>query len=212
MVSFKGVVFDVDGVLVDSEPLAFRAWQELMAPFNKTLDGADYQAMLGIDLQTSARYVIHRTNLQRSPQELMETFWEHIYEIMPGALVPLPGVSALVPRLAQMGCSLGVASNSIRGYVEKVLEAIQLRQYFLVVMTRDQVADGKPAPDLYLAAVAGMGCSPEDCLAIEDSQIGLRSAIAAGLRTVLVSSQNPPNGLKPWMQVRSLEEVNRVFF
>jgi len=212
MVRFKGIVFDVDGVLVDSEPLAFRAWNDLVASHGFTLDDSDFQALLGIDLESSTRYILWRTGIPTTPEEIIRDFWLHLFELLPDGLAPLPGVQELVQSLAQSGFYLGVASNSIRSYVERVLDAIHLRDYFPVVMGRDQVGAGKPAPDLYLAAVAEMGCSPRDCLAVEDSPVGLRAALAAGLHTILISARRPPEDLRPWKWVKSFEEINQIIY
>ena len=124
--------------------------------------------------------------------------------------VDLTGVGS--DSLALAGFRLGVATNSTLAYTEKVLRAAGLKDNFEVIVTRDRVREGKPAPDVYLAAAASLNCDPGDCLVIEDSAIGLQSAMQAGMRTVLVSRQLPLDGITPWARIDTVEGLAGILF
>ncbi len=151
------------------------------------LDDADYQAMLGVDVEETARYIIHRTGLAQTVADMVADHWQRMKVLINAELEPPPAAADLLAGLARRGCRLGVASNSPTSYVLHVLEKIGLLSAIEVVVGREQALNGKPSPDLYLEAARRLGCEPQTCVAVEDSPLGLRAAVEAGMRCLAIT-------------------------
>jgi len=191
----RAFIFDLDGVLANTEPLAFKAWQQLVAPTGVIMDGADYLAMLGTDAETTAEFIFRRTGLAMAADEMVADHWQRVIALIDAELEPSPATPELLAELTRRGCLLAVASNSPTEYVLHVLEKLRLRSAFEAVVGRDQVQNGKPDPDPYLEAARRLGCDPHDCVAVEDSPLGLLSAVTAGMRCLAITPDgNCQNG------------------
>lgn len=186
----QAVIFDLDGLMINSEELSLQAWRAVLATSGRRLDDTDYHALIGMDSQATAGLVIRLTGVPLAWDDLARLHWQRLLELIDDQLEPRPGLLALVSTLIARGYPLAVASNSPTDYVERALKAIRLREAFRRVIGRDQVVNGKPAPDVYLAAAAGLGVSPECCLALEDSPTGMQAALAAGMRCVVVPNEH----------------------
>lgn len=186
----QALIFDFDGLIVDTEGPAYESWRAIYRQHGVDLDLAVWQADIGtVDafdpvshLQTLVGRSLDRAEILAQRQALKEELCAD--------LPVLPGVIELMEAAAAAGLRLGLASSSDRRWIEHWLSHHALTQRFDCVRTRDDVAQPKPAPDLYLSAAACLGVSPEQCIAIEDSPNGLRAALAAGMRCVVV-----PNAL-----------------
>ena len=183
----RAFIFDLDGVLADTEPLAFKAWQQMVASTGVVMDNADYQSMLGVDAQSTAQFVRQRTGLGMTTAEMVADHWLRVIALIDAELEPLPAAAGLISELRRRSCMLAVASNSPTDYVVHVLKRISLLGAFDVLVGREQVQNGKPSPDLYLEAARLIGCAPQDCVAVEDSPHGLRAAIDAGMRCLAIT-------------------------
>jgi HAD superfamily hydrolase (TIGR01509 family) len=184
---FQAVVFDNDGLLLDTEAAWTRAEQDLFTRRGRDFTVEDKLALIGTSTTTSAPLL--EAMLDRPGEG--EALADELHElVMAEALAGVPlreGALELVDSLRATGVPLAVASNSRREFVERVLEgAGLLNGRFDAVVTADDVAEPKPAPDLYLAACSALGASPERSAALEDSAVGVASALAAGLYVVAV--------------------------
>jgi HAD superfamily hydrolase (TIGR01509 family) len=184
---FQAVVFDNDGLLLDTEAAWTRAEQDLFARRGRDFTLEDKLALIGTSTTTSAPLL--ETMLDRPGEG--EALADELHGlVMAEALAGVPvrdGALELLDSLRATGVPLAVASNSRREFVERVLEgAGLLNGRFDAVVTADDVAEPKPAPDLYLAACSALGASPERSAALEDSAVGVASALAAGLYIVAV--------------------------
>jgi HAD superfamily hydrolase (TIGR01509 family) len=184
---FQAVVFDNDGLLLDTEAAWTRAEQDLFARRGSDFTLEDKLALIGTSTTTSAPLL--ETMLDRPGEG--EALADELHGlVMAEALAGVPvrdGALELLDSLRATGVPLAVASNSRREFVERVLEgAGLLNGRFDAVVTADDVAEPKPAPDLYLAACSALGASPERSAALEDSAVGVASALAAGLYVVAV--------------------------
>jgi HAD superfamily hydrolase (TIGR01509 family) len=182
----KAVIFDLDGLMVDSEKLALRAWNDLLGPSGIQLSEAQYHHLIGRAHTESVQYVIEQTGVDIPFEVLDQDFWRRLTQLIGQDLSPMPGLIPLLQELHHLGVPLAVASNSLLAYVQKALERTGVRGFFSCVIGVDQVARPKPAPDVYLAAAECLEMSPADCLAIEDSQSGSSAALAAGMACVLI--------------------------
>jgi len=190
------VIFDCDGVLVDSEPLSIRVLIETMRDLGLTLTEADcYQRFLGrslSSLKTTLRDSYHRTITDQQ----LAAMRERLYEVYRAELKPIDGI---FPVLAALGLPCCVASSSLPDRIRISLELTGLAHHFgSHVFSATMVDHGKPAPDLFLYAAAQMGAAPERCIVIEDSPAGIEAAHRAGMRAFAFvgGSHAAPAGLR----------------
>lgn len=182
---FEAVIFDMDGVLVDSEPIHFRTTNAVLMRRGASLDQAEYDGYLGMDELQFFRQLAARFQLPDPPERLARERVAASLDVMAREpLPPLPGVLELILALRAEGRGLAVASSATRHQVRLVLDRLGVTRLMGAIVSKDDVQHGKPAPDLYLAAASGLGLAPERCLAVEDAVLGVQSARAAGM-TVL---------------------------
>lgn len=179
----RGLVFDFDGLIVDTESAIISAWEAVHAEDELTADRAVLHAVVGhVDVVADLWIAYPKT---RDRVALETRFQERARRHCRDAPV-LPGVRELIEAARAADLKLAVASNSSRAHVEGHLAARGLLSAFNVVVSRDDVARGKPAPDPYLLALERLGLPAERVVAFEDSMPGHEAAAAAGLRVVVV--------------------------
>ena len=181
----EAVVFDMDGVLVDSEPVWERVRKGFVAERGGHWPDDAQDRLMGMSTAEWSAYMSADFGLSLSPQEVadlvikaMAAEYEEHLPLLPGAIEAVRALSAHWP--------LAVASSSPQSLIEAVLDDADLRSAFHAAVSSEQVERGKPAPDVYLEAVSRLGVSPAACAAVEDSSNGLRSAAAAGLTVIAV--------------------------
>jgi len=211
-VTLQAAIFDCDGLLADTETPDFDAWRMLYAEQGLTLDVREWAALIGVakahDLADWHRALAQAVGPTYNPEAVSARRQAHYADAM-RTLAPMPGVVALLHALAEEGIALAVASNSERAWVDQVLAMTGLAGRFAAIATADEVAQPKPAPDVYLLAAQRLGVHPAHCAAFEDSPRGLASAHAACMVTVAVPSALTRH--LDWAQahhlVQTLEEV-----
>jgi HAD superfamily hydrolase (TIGR01509 family) len=182
------VVFDLDGVLLDSEPVWNEAREALVRERGGTWDERAPTDMMGMSSKEWSSYVHDRLRVPMTPAEINDDVVRRVaatYEdglpLLRHAIETVRGLAARWP--------LGLASSSNRPIIDLVLERAGVRACFTAVVSSEEVANGKPAPDVYLAAARELGVDPAECTAIEDSTNGVKSAVAAGMRTIAVPNR-----------------------
>jgi HAD superfamily hydrolase (TIGR01509 family) len=187
----EAVVFDMDGVLIDSEPV----WERVRRQFTADRGGhwpADAQdRMMGMSTAEWSAYISTDFGIGLTPRQVagqviaaMAAEYEKHLPLLPGALEAVRSMSARWP--------LAVASSSPRSLIETVLDTAGLASAFAAVVSSEEVPRGKPAPDVYLAAADRLSVPPKSCAAVEDSSNGLRSAAAAGLTVIAIPRPEYP--------------------
>ena len=188
MAGYRAIIFDMDGVLVDSEPLFLNAINRLLVQegVDPVSEAENQEFLIGTTIQETWRQLKLRRPLPLPAETYMQRYDAIVREVMMQELAPQPGVRALIAACRQRGLPVAVASSSRHIWVDLKLAAIGLTGAFDLVLGGDDVTRGKPEPDIYLKAAAGLGLPPEQCIAIEDSPIGIAAAVAAGTCTIAV--------------------------
>lgn len=187
--SLQAVIFDLDGLMADSEPLAEWAWQQTLARYGRRLDDQTFREVQGMRVTDSSRLFCERFSLPISPEEALAERDVLFLGAVPTRLRARPGLYPLLDELAARELPLGVATSGHRRYVSLALPTLGLNGHFQTVAAGDEVESGKPAPDIYLLAAQRLGIPPNRCLALEDAPLGVEAAVAAGMRCVAVPSQ-----------------------
>jgi HAD superfamily hydrolase (TIGR01509 family) len=188
----EAVVFDLDGVIIDSEHVWDEARRELAAERGGRWHERASRDMMGMSSPEWSRYMHDVIGLSEPPEEINEEVVHRLDELYRRELPLLAGAVEAVERLAAHW-PLGLASSSNRELIDLVLELSGVAQDFRATVSSEEVARGKPAPDVYLEAARRLGVAPERCAAIEDSENGIRSAKAAGMRILAIPNpQYPP--------------------
>jgi len=201
VIPIRAVIFDLDGLMADSEPLAQEAWRIFLAEQGHALDAGTVDAILGLRLMDSAQVVKERFGLSLTVEQIAQRRAELLLAALPGNLKPMPGLKELLDAIDTRGLRRAVATSSPSFYTPVALREIGV-DGFAAIVTGDAVARGKPAPDIYLAAAAALGLPPEQCLALEDSPTGVAAAKAAGMRCVAV-----PNALSAALDLSQADAI-----
>ena len=184
--TIKALIFDFDGTILDTEGPAFESWRRIYQAYGHELDIGVWHVNVGAvdlfdmvaDLERRVGHPLDRAEVLRRRQAEKD--------VLSADMQVMPGVHALLDAADAAGLKLGLASSSDRAWIERWLAVHGLRERFSCVRTRDDVARPKPAPDLYRSAAECLGVAPANCLALEDSPNGLRAALDAGIRCVVV--------------------------
>lgn len=187
----EAVVFDLDGVLIDSEPVWEQVRRQVVAEHGGHWAADAQQRLMGMSTGEWARYLSEDLGVGLPPDAVAALVIERMAARYAERLPLMPGAVEAVRRLAARW-PLGLASSSPASLIGTVLDAASLRECFATAVSTEQVARGKPAPDVYLAAAERLGRRPGRCAAVEDSSNGLRSAAAAGLRVIAVPHPRYP--------------------
>jgi len=182
----EAILFDLDGLMVDSEPHSLASWQAVLEERGVKLDQPTIDSILGQRIDATARTLIDNYHLPDTVQELSNAKTEYQIAHLAGNVQPMPGLIELLDEIDRRGLKKAVASSGIRRYVEAVLRVDGLLDRFSVIITGDQVAHGKPAPDVFLAAAHALNVEPQHCLVLEDAPNGVQAAKAAGMTCIAV--------------------------
>lgn len=186
---FEAVIFDMDGVLIDSEPLHFAVLSELLKRAGHILTRTENENFIGTTSEAMFSTLIARHGLAGSVSEYIARYDEMLLHVLQQPHAPAPGVVALIARLRELGKRLAVASSSRRPWVDATVQSLGLAGVFDVVVTGDDVECGKPDPAIYLLTAQRLSVSPEWCVAIEDSPNGVESARLAGMTVLGVRTE-----------------------
>jgi HAD superfamily hydrolase (TIGR01509 family) len=210
LTSIDAVIFDLDGTLIESEQI----WRDVRHAFvvehgGRWIDGAQ-ERMIGMRTSEWARYIHDDLGVALAPDAIAEQVVNAVARalathvpILPGAVGALAGLAAAFP--------LGLATSAARPVAETVLAKTGWSHYFEVVVSADDVARGKPAPDVYLRALKLMGADPRRTAAVEDSANGIRSAYAAKLAVIAVPNREfPPDSQALALATRVLDSIGEL--
>jgi HAD superfamily hydrolase (TIGR01509 family) len=187
----EAVVFDLDGVLLDSEQVWDQVREQLARERGGRWHPGAQAAMMGMSSPEWSAYMHDEIGLADTPAEINDEVVQRMLERYRAQLPLIPGAVEAVRRIGA-AFRLGVASSSNRPLIEAVLEGAGITDLFEAVVSSEEVARGKPAPDVYLEAARRLGLEPAQAAAVEDSANGIRAAHAAGMRVLALPNQHYP--------------------
>jgi len=184
--SFRAVIFDLDGVLADSEPWWNEIDAKLLAAYGVTYRGEYHPNVLGVSYRIAVEFYKKAFNLSVSIDELMQRRAEIATDFFANRVGLFPSAKEVLQELRQMNLHLAVATSSVSASARPFLDRHQLTAFFDVIVTGDEIKRGKPRPDIYLRASARLDVTADACLVIEDALSGIAAAKAAKMRVAAI--------------------------
>ena len=177
----KAIIFDMDGVLVDSEPIHIDIEKQQFLLNNLSISDEEHHQYMGVSAEIMWKTIAKRHTLTLPLNELIEQhrIESHRYFSELAEIPVMPGLVELLEKLKAKGYPMAVASSSTPEIIELILKKTHLEKYFQVMVSSQQAGKSKPEPDVFLLAGQKLGMLPEDCLVIEDSTNGIKAALAA---------------------------------
>jgi HAD superfamily hydrolase (TIGR01509 family) len=189
----EAVIFDMDGVMIDSEREHYKAEQELFKELGIDTEALEYNRFVGLSNRLMWTELQETWHLPCTVEELMSKaaakLTTHFLQV---DMLPMPGLIDLLDYINERSMLIAVASSSPRGLVEMIVDKLDIRSYFDCLVSGDEVAKGKPFPDIFLHTAALLNVSPEHCVVFEDSANGSRAAKKANM--TCIGYRNPTSG------------------
>jgi HAD superfamily hydrolase (TIGR01509 family) len=188
------VILDMDGLMLDTEPLSKVAWQTASAEFGYTLDDRSYSKLVGRPTADCERELLGQFG-SAFPLDRFRVRWPELWQAKVAArgIQQKPGLSEFLAFVDKQHLPVAVATSSESDYTVLSLRHAGLEGRFKVIVTGDEVASGKPAPDIYLEAARRLEVNPASCVALEDSDAGVLAASRAGMRALLIPDWTGPS-------------------
>ena len=194
---FEAVIFDVDGLIVDSEALYCETFSETLGDYGASMSREDYTVCVGHPVEENCVYAVNKYNVDTTPEVFNKIWMDRFEEAIsdPERVVLMPGFMGLLDDLRKGSLKLGIASSTKRLRMEKTLrngllsrlEGVEsLDEIFGAILSGSDVKQVKPDPEIYLLAARGLGADPAKCVVFEDSEAGVRAAKAAGMMAIAV--------------------------
>jgi HAD superfamily hydrolase (TIGR01509 family) len=214
-------IFDMDGVLIDSNPFHVRKWVALLKAHRIPFDEEELpKIILGHRNDSAFRHFFGEQLTREQMHELSEELEAKFRQAFAPHARLLPGLCRLMEECRASGIAMAVASSAMTKNVEFIVEALELRPYLRVILTGDEVSHPKPDPEIYLKTAAKLGLQPAACVAFEDSFVGVEAAKRAGMKCLAVASTFPAEDLRrethadlvvPSFEVVSLRTLRQLF-
>jgi HAD superfamily hydrolase (TIGR01509 family) len=184
--AFRAVIFDLDGVLADSEPCWNEIDAKLLSECGVSYRGEYHRDVLGVSYRLAVEFYKKAFGLSASVEELMRRRGEIATEFFANRVGLFPSTKTTLERLREMRVRLAVATSSVSASARPFLDRHELTPFFDVIVTGDEIERGKPDPDIYLRAAKKLGIAADACLAIEDALSGIAAGKAAGMRVAAI--------------------------
>ncbi len=192
---YSAVIFDLDGVIWDGEPLYHRAFDVILEPYGVTVSNEEYTNVIGSSVEAAWAWVLKQKRIDEPVEKFLRPYDDAVMQLLREPIEPLPGVRELLRDLHARKIPVGLASASLRNWIDATLAGLDLENQFAATVAANEVEHAKPAPDIYLRAAELLGVDPETCVAFEDTMFGTQSAKSAGMFVVQVraaSTALPP--------------------
>lgn len=196
----KAIIYDVDGTLVDSEPFHIESWDKALQNYGHSL--SEYpedkrSSIPGKKPVSIAKELIEYFKISTTPESLAKIKHDIFMHLLKNGVKEMPGAVKSLQVLEKRGFILAIGTSQTRPYIDIVLDSLKIRKYFEVIVTGEEIKNGKPHPDTYLAVVKKLGLKSSECVVIGDAQSGIASAKAAGCYCIAVKTNTAiPQNLK----------------
>ncbi|HEX5471780.1 MAG TPA: HAD family phosphatase [Lacipirellulaceae bacterium] len=189
-IALRAVIFDLDGLIANTEDLYEQAGETVLRRRGKTYDAELREKIMGRPVVDALRIMIDCHSLPDSIEDLMCECGEELQKLIATSLAPMPGVAELIRKLHDAHLPIAVATSGTLEYADHVLSRLNLTVYFRFVLTAEDIHRGKPAPDIYLLAAERLGLAPSELMVLEDSANGCRAGVAAGAFAIAVPNRH----------------------
>jgi len=191
---YPAVIFDLDGLILDTESIARIAWRRAAADFGFVLEDDLYEKLIGLVTPDIGEVLRDAFGSEFNAEEAIKRAYGYFYEYIEKNSIEIkPGFFEMIELLDKAGIARAIATSSSKAFAGRKLAASGLVNKFGVVVCGDDVQNGKPAPDIFLAAAKKLGAAPKDCLVFEDSDNGVRAAHKAGMTIILIPDLKQPS-------------------
>jgi beta-phosphoglucomutase family hydrolase len=208
MVSKRAVLWDMDGVLVDSGELHYRSWHETLSEFSIPFDRQKFRQSFGMNNARILTILLGKPPGEDLVKTISDRKESRFRELIPGNLQLLPGVLKWLSRLQENGMLQAVASSAPQANIEAIIDELDIRQYLTATISADEMP-GKPAPTVFLESARQLEVQPGQCVVVEDAVAGVTAARRAGMRCIAVTTTHPKMELMAADKVvDSLEELS----
>ncbi len=206
------VIFDLDGVLVITEALKAQAHEEAVESLGGSVERSFYGSVMGGSHESVRGAFIEKGGLDVKPEDYSDRYGQIYERLLDTDLAVSPGVGDLLEALKQRGYGLAVATSSQQWMVDRIFARTDISGFFDVVISANDVARHKPAPDAYLAALERLGASADSAVVFEDSEVGVAAAVATGIRVIgLRHEYNAEHDFRPVQRtIESFRNTERV--
>lgn len=207
----KAVIFDMDGLLIDSEPVWSLADRQFLAKYGKIYRPVDKSRFMGSGVKEFIKFVKKKFDLPKSEEKLFTQRIEIFESLVDTDLKLMPGAEGLLKDLSQNGYLMAMATGNTRQMMDLMTENLNIRKYFNITVSSDEVPNGKPAPDVFLEAARRLVVDPGECLVLEDAVNGIAAAKAAGMKAIAVCDQRynrPESFTEADLVVGNLKEIS----
>ena len=214
---FKAVIFDLDGVVVDSEPISCATAEEVMLELGMPKEAINKELFIGRSDKDFIIEVNKEYNLNIDSEKYANIRKGRYIENARGNLKAFPGIKQFINEVKNSNILFAIASSGEKTKVDFQLKEIGLEDVFPIIINSDDVHKSKPNPQIYFTAAKKLGVEPEECVAIEDAKTGLQSAKTAGMKTVAVATSFPKEELVADLVLESpgeltLEKIKELFY
>jgi mannitol-1-/sugar-/sorbitol-6-/2-deoxyglucose-6-phosphatase len=211
LADFEGVIYDMDGVLTDSEPLWKIAMEEVFRSVGCPLTKEDFQRTVGLRIDEVISYWYHVSPWQgSSPKEVEDAIIQRMIELLTERATPLLGVIESLTFFASKGLKIGLATSSYQVLINCILETLNIRPFFQAIHSAEFEPYGKPHPAVYLSTAKTLGLDPRKCLVIEDSLNGIISGKAARMTVICVPEKTHHPEPKLILADAQFEDLNQL--
>jgi HAD superfamily hydrolase (TIGR01509 family) len=193
LTGIKGIIFDLDGTMVDSMWMWRKIDEEFMEARGLDMTDELERDIEGMSFRETAEYFVNHFPLRETAEDMMDIWVDMAIDKYRHEVPVKPGLMEFLAEMKRRDIPMGIATSNARPLVHAVMDAHGLYDYIDVVISANEAPHGKPAPDVYLMAAGRLGLAPEDCLVFEDIPQGIRAGLAAGMRVCAVSDEYSRN-------------------
>jgi beta-phosphoglucomutase family hydrolase len=207
----KALLFDLDGVIIDSGDFHFKAWQSFCARFNRNITYEEFKKGFGQTNKDILNDILQKALTDEEIQHYSDEKETIFRNLAKGKIRLIPGARAFIKNMKKNKAVMGLVSSTPRANIDFILKEIQLADYFDAIISSEDVQAGKPSPECYLKAACQLHVKPEECIVFEDAIPGVQAAINAGMQCIAITTTQPAEKLPQatyiihsWKQVLNL--------